>query len=68
MAVWAHRQAGDEVQGGDIIGTVQETAVVQHRVLWFPGVVGTLKEITAGEYTVEDTVAVVVTDQAARCR
>ncbi|WP_338600631.1 ATP synthase subunit A [Sulfolobus tengchongensis] len=51
---------GDKIEGGDIIGTVNETALVEHRILVPPHVHGTLKEIVSeGDYTVEDTIAVV---------
>ncbi len=50
---------GDKVKGGDIIGTVQETEVVEHKIL-VPPYVGesTITEINGGKFTVEDTVAV----------
>ena len=51
--------AGDKVGGGDIIGTVQETDVVQQKIMIPVGVSGTLTYISGGEYTVTDTVAVV---------
>ena len=54
--------AGDKVGGGDIIGTVQETDVVQQKIMIPVGVSGTLTYISGGEYTVTDTVAV-VTDE-----
>ena len=54
--------AGDKVGGGDIIGTVQETEVVQQKIMIPVGVSGTLTYISGGEYTVTDTVAV-VTDE-----
>lgn len=49
---------GDAVVAGDILGTVQETSVVEHRILVPNGVSGTVASISAGEFTVEDTVAV----------
>ncbi len=52
---------GDTVEAGDIIGTVQETAVVEQRIMIPYGIQGTIKEIKAGEFTVEDVVAVVTT-------
>ncbi|MDL2254080.1 V-type ATP synthase subunit A [Ruminococcaceae bacterium OttesenSCG-928-I18] len=54
---------GDEVQGGDILGTVQETDVVLHKIMVPPNVKGTLKEIKEGEFTVEETVALVETEK-----
>ena len=53
---------GDEVEAGDILGTVQETIVVQQKILVPYGVKGTIKEIKAGEFTVEETVAVIQTE------
>ncbi len=54
-------QVGDEVEAGDIIGTVKETEVVTQKIMVPVGVKGTIKSITAGEYTVEEVVAVVAT-------
>ena len=50
---------GDRVVGGDIIGTVQETTAIEHRILVPNGVSGVIRSIEAGEFTVEETVAVV---------
>ncbi len=52
---------GDAVAGGDIIGVVQETVVVEHRVLVPRGVSGKVKEIRPGMFTVEETVCVIAT-------
>lgn len=54
-------KVGDTVEAGDIIGTVQETAVVEQRIMIPYSIEGTIKEIKAGEFTVEDVVAVVTT-------
>ena len=54
-------KVGDEVEAGDVIGTVQETIVVQQKIMVPYGIKGTIKEIKAGEFTVEETVAVVET-------
>ena len=56
-------KAGDHVENGDIIGTVQETIVVKHKIMVPYGMSGTVKEIKAGEFTVEDVVAVITTEQ-----
>jgi V/A-type H+-transporting ATPase subunit A len=53
--------AGDEVITGDVIGTVQETASIVHKIMIPFGVSGKIKEIKAGSFTVEETVAVVET-------
>ena len=52
---------GDKVVAGDVIGTVQETIIVQQKIMVPVGVEGTIKSITAGEFTVEDVVCVVET-------
>ena len=57
---------GDEVETGDVIGTVQETVLVQQKIMVPHGVKGTIKEIKAGEFTVEEVVAVVETDKGDR--
>lgn len=54
---------GDEVEAGDIIGIVQETMVVEHRIMVPYGVKGKVKEIKAGEFTVEEVVAVIETEK-----
>ena len=59
-------KAGDTVEAGDIIGTVQETIVVVHKIMVPNGVRGTVKEIRAGEFTVEETVAVIATETGDR--
>ncbi|HHD3415591.1 V-type ATP synthase subunit A [Streptococcus pyogenes] len=47
---------GQEVVAGDILGTVQETAVIEHRIMVPYKVSGTLVAIHAGDFTVTDTV------------
>lgn len=56
-------KVGDEVETGDIIGTVQETEVVEQRIMVPHGIKGTIKEIREGEFTVEEVVAIVATDK-----
>lgn len=51
--------AGDAVEPGDVIGTVQETIIVQLKIMVPVGVRGTVKEIKSGDFTVEETVCVV---------
>jgi V/A-type H+-transporting ATPase subunit A len=55
-------KAGDSVQGGDVLGTVQETTIVEHRIMVPVGVSGTLEWIHAGEAKVTDTIARIKTD------
>ncbi len=50
-------EAGTKVQAWDIIGKVQETEIVEHRIMVPHRLSGTIEEIFAGEFTVEDTVA-----------
>ncbi|MCK4222409.1 MAG: V-type ATP synthase subunit A, partial [Dehalococcoidia bacterium] len=50
-------QAGDKISEGDIIGTVPETELVEHRIMVPIGVNGTVKEIREGDYSVEETIA-----------
>ena len=57
------KAVGDEVEAGDVIGTVQETIVVQQKIMVPYGIKGTIKEIKSGEFTVEETVAVVETTE-----
>jgi V/A-type H+-transporting ATPase subunit A len=53
-------KAGDEVEAGDIIGTVQESPIVEHRIMVPYGIKGKIKEINGGTYTVTETVCVVI--------
>lgn len=52
------KKAGDVVSAGDVLGTVQETDVVTHKIMVPPGVSGTVVSIEAGSFTVTDTVCV----------
>jgi V/A-type H+-transporting ATPase subunit A len=49
-------ETGDQVTGGDVIGTIQETPSFEHRILIPPDQTGTIKSIESGNFTVEDTV------------
>ena len=57
---------GDEVEAGDVIGTVQETAVVLHKIMVPYGVSGKVKSIKGGDFTVVSTVCVVETAKGDR--
>ena len=57
---------GDEVEAGDVIGTVQETAVVLHKIMVPYGVSGKVKSIKGGDFTVDTTVCVVETAKGDR--
>ena len=52
----ATAKAGDEVEAGDILGTVQETPVVVQKIMVPYGIKGTLTDIKSGSYTVEDVI------------
>ncbi|MGI6485584.1 MAG: V-type ATP synthase subunit A [Tepidanaerobacteraceae bacterium] len=53
---------GDKVTEGDIIGTVQETVIIEHRIMVPPGVSGIIEEIFEGEFTVTETVSKIKRD------
>ena len=57
---------GDKVVAGDIVGTVKETEIVNHKIMVPYGVEGTVKSISGGEYTVTDTVYTVETKDGVR--
>ncbi|MBE6972325.1 MAG: V-type ATP synthase subunit A [Ruminococcaceae bacterium] len=50
-------KVGDKVVGGDVIGTVQETASILHKIMIPPKMEGTITAIEGGEFTVTETVA-----------
>lgn len=52
----------DEVEPGDVLGTVEETPVVTHKIMVPNGIKGRVKEIKEGSFTVADTVAVIETE------
>jgi len=53
---------GTKVGGGDIIGLVQETKLVSHKIMVPAGVKGTLKKISEGDFTVTDTIGIVAAE------
>ena len=59
----ATAKPGDKVVGGDVIGTVQETPSVLHKIMIPPRMSGTIESIQSGSFTVLDTVAVLVDDK-----
>ena len=59
-------EAGAAVAAGDVIGTVQETAVVLHKIMVPVGLKGTIESIQAGAFTVLDTVAVLRDENGGR--
>ena len=58
-----HKKAGDKVSGGDIIGTVAENEIVNHKIMVPPNINGTISEISKGDCTVEDTVAIIIDEK-----
>lgn len=54
-------QVGEEVGPGDVLGTVEETASVTQKIMVPPNVSGKVKELRAGEFTVDEVVAVLET-------
>lgn len=57
----AVKNVGDDVIGGDIIGTVQENVIVLHKIMIPPKLNGKLKSITSGSFNVTETIAVLET-------
>jgi len=55
-------KAGDKVEAGDIIGSVQETPSVLHKILVPPTLSGTIVNILEGDFTVTDKIAELKTD------
>ena len=55
----AVKKAGDAVVEGDILGTVQETTLIEHRVMVPVGMSGILERIVSGSHRIEDTIAVI---------
>ena len=64
---WAFKptvKAGDRVEPGDVIGTVQETTLVEHRIMVPPTTLpGTIKEISSCEATISDVIARLETEE-----
>ena len=56
-------EPGTKVVGGDIIGTVQETPSILHKIMIPPKMSGTIETIQSGSYTVLDKIAVLVDDK-----
>lgn len=54
---------GDKVVAGDILGTVQETDIVLHKIMVPPAVNGTVDSIAEGDYKITDKVGVIKTDK-----
>ncbi len=55
------KKAGDKVVPGEILGTVQETPLISHKIMVPPGVSGELKELKAGSFTIREKVGTIKT-------
>ena len=58
----ATAKIGDEVTGGDIVGYVDESLVIRHKILVPPGVSGKIEYLLSGSYTVTDKIGEIVTE------
>ena len=56
-------KAWDFVQSGDVLGSVQETSIVNHKIMVPYGLKGTVKEIKSGEFNITQTIAVLATEK-----
>ncbi|MGH1803823.1 V-type ATP synthase subunit A [Enterococcus gallinarum] len=54
-------KVGDNVHAGDILGLVQETTAIEHKVMVPPGVKGTVKEIMVGNYAITEPICLLET-------
>ena len=57
----ATAKVGDQVSGGDILGTVPETTLIEHKVMVPPNISGEIIEIKSGNFTIEEVIAVIKT-------
>ncbi len=62
----ATAKPGDRVTGGDIVGYVNETEVIRHRIMVPVGVVGTIDHMLTGEYTVTDEIGVITAEDGTK--
>lgn len=60
------KAVGDKVESGDIIGVVQETSAIEHRIMIPHNVKGTIKEIKVGNYSITEPVCVLETREGER--
>ncbi len=56
-------KSGDAVCEGDVLGVVQETEIIEHRIMVPFGISGKVVSVEEGDFTVEDTIAVIQTDK-----
>ena len=57
---------GDEVEAGDIIGTVRETDIVLHKIMVPYGVHGIVTSVSEGDFTLDETVCTINADGGKR--
>lgn len=62
----ASKKVGERVRSGDILGEVVESALVTHKIMVPPGVQGELISISSGEFTVEETIGKILTEDGDR--
>ncbi|PIQ75758.1 V-type ATP synthase subunit A [Candidatus Peregrinibacteria bacterium CG10_big_fil_rev_8_21_14_0_10_49_24] len=62
----ATASSGDTVVGGDILGTVQETTLIEHKIMVPPGISGTVKEVKSGSFNIEEIIAVIETEEGTK--
>ncbi len=56
-------RVGEYVSEGDVLGTVQETTLIEHKIMVPPGISGTLKRIEGGDRTVEEIITIIETSE-----
>jgi len=56
-------KVGDKVQAGDILGEVEETTLIMHKIMVPPGMEGILEKLEKGSFTIDDTIAVIKTEK-----
>ncbi|EQD50785.1 sodium-transporting two-sector ATPase [mine drainage metagenome] len=53
---------GSKISGGQVIGEVQETSLIKHKIMVPVGIEGNIESISDGDYTINDTITVVKTN------
>ncbi|MDD5618010.1 MAG: V-type ATP synthase subunit A [Candidatus Omnitrophica bacterium] len=57
------KSSGDKVIAGDILGTVKETPLIEHKIMVPPGIEGEITEIKDGEFNIKETIVNIKTDK-----
>ncbi|MEM0118481.1 MAG: V-type ATP synthase subunit A, partial [Conexivisphaerales archaeon] len=60
------KKKGDNVSEGEVLGEVQETPLIKHRIMVPVGVRGELKELRSGRFTIRDVIGTIATPEGAR--